>query len=160
MNALPDPVRHLAQSHTVSLERIKQVLPHRYPFLLIDRIIEVVPGSGGTGIKNVTCNEPFFQHDLPTGAVMPGVLIIEALAQTAGVLVAEDLGAATGLSVLFRAITDAKFRRPVIPGDQLRLHCLRQSRRGKVWHYHGTARVDGAIAAEANFTAWVTPNGG
>jgi len=138
----------------MDIREIQKFLPHRYPFLLVDRIIEIEPGTKAVGIKNVTVNEPFFQGHFPGQPIMPGVLIIEAMAQLAGVLAFRS-GAPVGKSVYFMSIEKAKFRRPVIPGDQLRLdtHILQQ--RGNVWRFSGSATVEGKVAAEAEFTAMV-----
>ena len=138
----------------MDIKEIQKFLPHRYPFLLVDRIIEIEPGTKAVGIKNVTVNEEFFQGHFPGQPIMPGVLIIEAMAQVGGILAFQS-GATVGKSVYFMSIEKAKFRRPVIPGDQLRLdtHILQQ--RGNVWRFSGSATVEGKVAAEAEFTAMV-----
>jgi 3-hydroxyacyl-[acyl-carrier-protein] dehydratase len=138
----------------MDIKEIQKFLPHRYPFLLVDRIIEIEPGTKAIGIKNLTINEEFFQGHFPGQPIMPGVLIIEAMAQVAGIL-AFHSGATVGKSVYFMSIEKAKFRRPVIPGDQLRIdtHILQQ--RGNVWRFSGSATVEGKVAAEAEFTAMV-----
>jgi 3-hydroxyacyl-[acyl-carrier-protein] dehydratase len=143
----------------IDVTRIMKGLPHRYPFLLIDRIVDFVPDQGAIGIKNVSINEPFFQGHFPGNYVMPGVLIVEAMCQTAGVVVCETLGPEDGygVSVFFMSIEGAKFRRPVVPGDQLRLHVTKDRQRGNVWRFNGEARVDGVKVAEATFTAMVIP---
>ena len=140
----------------IEVARIMRILPHRYPFLMIDRIVDHVSATSAVGIKNVTINEPQFQGHFPTQAVMPGVLIIEAMAQTAAVVVflamgAEDLGAL----VHFMSVESAKFRRPVFPGDQLKLHVEKQQRRGPVWRFRGVGKVDGVEVAEAVYTAMI-----
>jgi len=139
----------------MDIKEIKKFLPHRYPFLLVDRIIEIEPGIKAVGIKNVTVNEEFFQGHFPGQPIMPGVLIIEAMAQVAGML-AYHSGATLGKSVFFMSIEKAKFRKPVVPGDQLKLeiHILQQ--RGNVWRFSGNAIVEEKLAAEAEFTAMVT----
>ena len=110
---------------SIDIERIMRLIPHRYPFLMIDRVIDVKPNTSATGIKNVSINEPHFQGHFPQKPVMPGVLIIEAMAQTAGVLVVHSLGAeAEGKLVYFMTIDNARFRRPVVPGDQLHIHVV------------------------------------
>ena len=135
---------------------IMSAIPHRYPFLLIDRVVDVVYGESAVGVKNVSINEGFFAGHFPNHPVMPGVLIIESMAQTAAVLVVETLGPdARGKVVYFMSIDSAKFRRPVVPGDQLRVHVTRQRRRGNVWKFEGIARVDGVIVAEAVYTAMI-----
>jgi len=134
---------------------IQKLLPHRYPFLLVDRIIEMEPGIRALGIKNVTINEGFFQGHFPEQPIMPGVLIIEALAQVAGVL-AFSSEASEGRSVYFMSIEKAKFRRPVFPGDQLKLDVKILQRRGNVWKFSGSAVVEEKMVTEAEFTAMVT----
>ena len=140
----------------VDLARIMHAIPHRYPFLLIDRVLDVVRGHSAVGVKNVSANEPFFQGHFPNHPVMPGVLIIESMAQTAAVLVVETLGPeAAGKVVYFMSIEGAKFRRPVPPGDQLRIHVTKERNRGNVWKFNAVARVDGASVAEATYAAMI-----
>src|SRR4030042_3114337 len=139
----------------MNIKEIQKLLPHRYPFLLGDRIIEIQPGVKAVGIKNVTVNEGFFQGHFPEQPIMPGVLIIEAMAQVAGIL-AFGSEANLGKSVYFMSIEKAKFRKPVIPGDQLRLEVNILTHRGNVWKFAGNALVDEKVAAEAEFTAMVT----
>ena len=128
----------------VDIARIMQAIPHRYPFLMIDRVVELVKDVSAIGIKNVSVNENFFQGHFPGHPVMPGVLIIEAMAQTAAMLVVETLGPdAEGRVVYFMSIENAKFRRPVVPGDQLRIHVTKQQKRGMVWKFHAVAKVEG-----------------
>jgi 3-hydroxyacyl-[acyl-carrier-protein] dehydratase len=143
----------------IDINRIMKGLPHRFPFLLVDRIIDFVPGEGAVGIKNVSANEPFFPGHFPDNFVMPGVLIVEAMCQTVGVVVCETLGpdAGYGASVLFMSIDGAKFRRPVVPGDQLHMHVVKERQRGNVWRFTGVTTVDGVKVAEATFTAMVVP---
>ena len=141
------------------IEDIKRILPHRYPMLMVDRIVEISPPDGGsaTGIKNVTTNEPFFQGHFPEMPVMPGVMIIEAMAQTAAAYTAYADGIDTeGKIVLFMGVDRAKFRRPVVPGDQLRIEVTVAHRRPPVWKYEAKARVDGKVVAEAAFGAMLT----
>lgn len=141
---------------TIEIERIMQMIPHRYPFLMIDRVVEVVPDATAIGIKNVSINEPFFQGHFPQRPVMPGVLIIEAMAQTAAVLVVHTLGsAAEGKLVYFMTIENARFRRPVLPGDQLRIHVSKERSRGNVWKFSGEAKVNGMLVAEATYAAMI-----
>jgi 3-hydroxyacyl-[acyl-carrier-protein] dehydratase len=138
------------------IAQIMRAIPHRYPMLLVDRIVEVVKNTSAVGIKNVTANENFFQGHFPERPVMPGVLIIESMAQTAGVLVVESLGPeARGKLVYFMTIDGAKFRRPVVPGDQLRVHVTKERQRGNVWKFQGVAKVDGQVAAEAVISAMI-----
>jgi 3-hydroxyacyl-[acyl-carrier-protein] dehydratase len=139
----------------MNIKEIQEVLPHRYPFLLVDRIIEIEPGVKVVGIKNVTINEKFFQGHFPGYPIMPGVLIIEAMAQVAGIL-AFRAGVNVGKSVYFMSIEKAKFRKPVVPGDQLRLEVNVLQHRGNVWKFSGNALVEEKVAAEAEFTAMVT----
>lgn len=137
----------------MDVKEIQNMLPHRYPFLLVDRILEMEPEKKAVGLKNVTINEPFFEGHFPGNPIMPGVLIVEAMAQVAG-LMAFSSGV-EGDTVYFMSIERAKFRRPVVPGDQLRLEITRIQQRGNVWKFSGVATVDGKTAAEAEFTAMV-----
>lgn len=139
------------------IQRIMACIPHRYPFLLVDRVIEINGEESGIGIKNVTMNEPQFTGHFPGRPVFPGVLMIEAMAQTAGVLVVNARGAeyAPVSSVLFTTIDKAKFRKPVIPGDQLRFHLTKIARKRSIYFYRGEARVDGVLVAEADLSAMV-----
>jgi 3-hydroxyacyl-[acyl-carrier-protein] dehydratase len=139
----------------MDIKEIHKFLPHRYPFLLVDRILEINPGKKATGIKNVTCNEEFFQGHFPGNPIMPGVLMIEAMAQVAGLLAFRS-GATVGKSVYFMSIERAKFRKPVVPGDQLKLEVTILQQRGNVWKFSGNASVGDKVAAEAEFTAMVT----
>src|SRR5439155_14148778 len=126
----------------------------RHPFLMIDKVIDVVANEQATGIKNVSIDEYYFQGHFPARPVMPGVLIIEAMAQTAAVLVVHTLGpAAEGKLVYFMSVDNARFRRPVFPGDRLDVHVTKQRNRGNVWKFEGRAEVDGHLAAEAVFAA-------
>jgi 3-hydroxyacyl-[acyl-carrier-protein] dehydratase len=140
----------------IDIARIMRAIPHRFPFLMLDRVVDLVTNESAVGIKNVSVNEPFFQGHFPNHPVMPGVLIIEAMAQTAAILVVETLGPdAAGRVVYFMSVDGAKFRRPVVPGDQLRIHCTKQRNRGNVWKFHAQARVDGAVVAEATYAAMI-----
>lgn len=131
-----------------------EVLPHRYPFLMIDKVINMKDGTSGTGIKNVTINEQFFQGHFVNKPVMPGVLMIEAMAQTAITIVACADGIDTkDKMAFFMSIDNARFRRPVVPGDQLEIPVELVKKRGNVWKFHGEAFVDGALACEAHFAA-------
>ncbi len=141
---------------TIDIAGIMHAIPHRYPFLLIDRMVDVVLGESAVGIKNVSVNEAFFAGHFPGHPVMPGVLLIEAMAQTAAVLVVKTLGdGAAGRLVYFMSIDGAKFRRPVSPGDQVRLAMTKSRRRGNVWKFSGVASVDGISVAEATITAMI-----
>ena len=141
---------------TIDILRIMHMIPHRYPFLMIDRVVDLVPDRSAVGIKNVSINENYFQGHFPRQPVMPGVLVIECMAQTAAVLVVETLeGAAAGKLVYFMAIEDCRFRKPVVPGDRLHIHVTKTRRRGAVWKFSGEARVDGVLMAEARFTAMI-----
>ncbi len=144
----------------IDIGRIMEMIPHRYPFLLIDRLVEIVPGKSAVGVKNVTIGDHFFQGHFPDQPIMPGVLIIEAMAQTAGTLVVDTMGPdAEGKLVYFMSIENARFRKPVIPGDTLRIHVTRQQHRGNVWKFKGEAKVDGVLRAEAVYTAMIVDEG-
>jgi 3-hydroxyacyl-[acyl-carrier-protein] dehydratase len=138
------------------IAQIMEAIPHRYPFLLIDKIVDVVKGETAVGIKNVTINEPFFPGHFPQKPVMPGVLILEAMAQTAGVLAIDFLGDdAKGKVVYFMGIDGAKFRQPVVPGDQLHLKVTKTRGGGAVWKFDAVATVDGTMVAQAKLTAMI-----
>ncbi|MFM8681937.1 MAG: 3-hydroxyacyl-ACP dehydratase FabZ [Alphaproteobacteria bacterium] len=140
----------------VDIGRIMQMIPHRYPFLMIDRVVDLVSGESCVGIKNVTINEPFFQGHFPSRPVMPGVLLIEAMAQTAAVLVVEKLGPENeGKLVYFMTIDEARFRKPIGPGDRVMFHCRKERSRGPVWKFSAEARVEGALCAEATYSAMI-----
>lgn len=138
----------------LEVEELMLLLPHRYPMLLVDRLVDIVPGEGAVGIKNVSYGEQFFQGHFPQKPVMPGVMIIEAMAQSAAAFTAytEDLDV-EGKVVLFMGVDKARFRRPVIPGDQLRIAVRTVQRRPPVWRFEGVATVDGRRATEAQFSA-------
>ena len=141
---------------TFDIAQIMRAIPHRYPFLLVDRVVEVVKNQSAVGIKNVTINENFFQGHFPEHPVMPGVLIIESMAQTAAVLVVESLGPdARGKLVYFMTVENAKFRKPVVPGDQMRVHVVKEKQRGNIWKFHAEAKVDGKVVAEASYAAMI-----
>jgi 3-hydroxyacyl-[acyl-carrier-protein] dehydratase len=139
---------------TADIARIMKLLPHRYPFLLIDKMADMDADMSGTGIKNVTINEPFFQGHFPGAPVMPGVLLIEAMAQTAGALVLNHLGdSEAGKLVFFMSIDKARFRKPVMPGDTVHFHVKQSQKRPPVWKFWCEAMVDGKKAAEAEIGA-------
>ena len=138
----------------MNVNDIMKKLPHRYPFLLVDRIIAMEPNVSITGIKNITINEPFFQGHFPGQTIMPGVLIIEAMAQVGGVLAFST--ATDAKSVFFMSIEKAKFRKPVVPGDQLKMELRVTHQRGNVWKLSGVAKVDDKVVAEADLTAMLT----
>ena len=140
----------------LDVNQIQKLIPHRYPFLMIDRAVNIVEGKSILGIKNVTMNEPFFVGHFPNHPVMPGVLIVEAMAQAAAVLVVHTMGeSAHGKVVYFMSVEEAKFRRPVTPGDVLMFHCETQRSRGNVWKFSGIAMVDGVRVAEAVYSAMI-----
>jgi 3-hydroxyacyl-[acyl-carrier-protein] dehydratase len=140
----------------IDIQRIMHMIPHRPPFLLIDRVVEVVSGESAVGIKNVSINEGFFQGHFPQHPVMPGVLMIEAMAQTAAVLVVHTLGPESeGKLVYFMSVDNARFRQPVFPGDQLRVKVVRKQNRGNVWKFDGQAMVHDKVTAEATFAAMI-----
>jgi beta-hydroxyacyl-ACP dehydratase FabZ len=133
----------------LTIHEIMKILPHRYPMLLVDRVLEIEEGKRIIGIKNVTANEQFFQGHFPGAPVMPGVLIVEAMAQCGAILFLRDIGDRDQKLFLFGGVDKARFRRPVVPGDQLRLECELVQRRGNSVKIHGTATVDGNVVAEA-----------
>lgn len=140
----------------IDIGRVMEMIPHRYPMLMIDKVIDVVPSVSATGVKNVTINEPFFQGHFPSRPVMPGVLIIEAMAQTAAVLVVHSLGrSAEGKLVYFMSIDDARFRKPVVPGDTVLIHIQKERQRGSVWKFSAKAMVGDNLVAEATYAAMI-----
>lgn len=140
----------------IDIQRIMELIPHRYPFLMIDRVIDLVPGESATAIKNVSINEHYFQGHFPTQPVMPGVLIIESMAQTSAVLVVQSLGPdAEGKLVYFMLVEGARFRKPIVPGDQVHVHVKKLRTRGNVWKFKGEARVEGLLMAEATYSAMI-----
>ncbi|HEX3863108.1 MAG TPA: 3-hydroxyacyl-ACP dehydratase FabZ [Stellaceae bacterium] len=154
-----DPAYADEQSTQIDVQRIMEMIPHRHPFLMIDKVIDVVANKHATGIKNVSINEHYFQGHFPTRPVMPGVLIIEAMAQTAAVLVVHTLGPESeGKLVYFMSVDNARFRRPVVPGDCLHIHVTKQRHRANVWKFEGRAEVQGQLMAEAVFAAMILNN--
>jgi 3-hydroxyacyl-[acyl-carrier-protein] dehydratase len=145
-----------ATVESYDIAQIMRAIPHRYPFLMVDRVVEVHKNISAIGIKNVTINENFFQGHFPEHPVMPGVLIIECMAQTAAVLVVETLGPeARGKLVYFMTVENAKFRKPVVPGDQMRVHVVKEKQRANIWKFHAEAKVDGKVVAEATYAAMI-----
>ncbi len=139
------------------IQKIMKMIPHRYPILLVDRIVELNPGEHAVAIKNVTMNEPQFMGHFPGYPVMPGVLIIEAMAQTAALVVVDFMGEqAEGKIVYFMTIDNARFRKPVTPGDTMHIHVEKVQSRGPVWKFKGVARVGETVCAEATFSAMIT----
>ena len=146
----PAPYTH------ADIHLIKRIIPHRYPFLLIDKVRDIVPFKGAVGIKNVTVNEPHFQGHFPAEPIMPGVTIVEAMAQTSAVLVSLTLDLVDkNPLVYFMNIDGCKFRRKVVPGDVMEMHVTVKRGGGKIWKFLGQAMVEGQLAAEAEFTAMI-----
>ncbi|MFQ5773190.1 MAG: 3-hydroxyacyl-ACP dehydratase FabZ [Kiloniellaceae bacterium] len=140
----------------VDIMRIMELIPHRFPFLMIDRVIDVIPDQSAIGVKNVTINEGYFQGHFPRQPVMPGVLVIESMAQTAAVLVVETLqGAAAGKLVYFMTVEEGRFRKPIVPGDTVYVHVTKLRHRRNVWKFSGQAKVNGVLMAEARFSAMI-----
>ncbi len=145
------------EKKTIDITRIMEMIPHRYPFLLVDKIVDLESGIKATGLKNVTMNEPQFMGHFPGAPVMPGVLIVEAIAQTAGLVVVDYMGKeAEGKLVYFMTIDSARFRRPVTPGDVMYIHVEKLQSRGAVWKFQGTVKVDGKVCAEAKISAMIS----
>ena len=139
----------------LDVEQIKQLLPHRAPMLFVEKLADIVPRESATGYKAVSINEPFFMGHFPDKAVMPGVLIVEAMAQTAGALVVHSVSGKTGPAVYFLTIEKARFRKPVVPGDMLRMPVKKLAQRGPVWKFEGQAFVGDVLCAEAEFSAMI-----
>ena len=151
-----DPTPSADGGVRIDTRRIMEMIPHRYPFLMIDEVVDVVANERATGIKNVSIDENYFKGHFPTRPVMPGVLIIEAMAQTAAVLVVHTLGPKSeGKLVYFMSVDNARFRRPVFPGDRLDVHVVKQRHRGNVWKFEGRAKVGTNLMAEAVFAAMI-----
>lgn len=144
------------QTASADIKKVMQLLPHRYPFLLVDRIEQMDGDESAIGIKNVTANEPHFQGHFPDFPVMPGVLLIEGLAQTAGALCVHSLGESYKPQlVYFLGINNAKFRKPVVPGDTVHYHVRKIRSRGRTWRFYGEAKVNGQVVAEAEVSAMI-----
>jgi 3-hydroxyacyl-[acyl-carrier-protein] dehydratase len=145
---------------TADLALIKRCIPHRYPFLFIDRVEDIVAGKSAVGVKNVTANEPHFQGHFPDAPIMPGVTIVEAMAQTSGVMVALSLGLVDkGVLVYFMGLDKVKFRRKVVPGDVLRMEVNTLRGGQKIWKFSGRGTVDGHVACQAEFSAMIDLGG-
>ena len=141
---------------TLDITRVMEMIPHRYPCLMLDRVDDLIPDPCATGVKNISIGEPYFQGHFPDHPVMPGVLIIEAMAQTAAVLVVATLGSESeGKLVYFMSIDSARFRKPVSPGDTLRVQVTKQARRGSVWKFVGQAKTGDGVVADATFSAMI-----
>jgi len=147
-----------ATLETADILEIMKLLPHRYPFLLVDRIIEIDGDNSAIGIKNVTANEPQFMGHFPGAPIMPGVLLIEGMAQTAGAICARVSGQSGNL-VYFMTIDNARFRKPVVPGDRVEFHVAKVKQRGNIWKFHCDAKVDGVLVAEADYSAMIRQGG-
>lgn len=146
----------MSDSVTLEIQDILKLLPHRYPFLLVDRITHVEGDQRAIGVKNVTVNEPFFPGHFPGYPIMPGVLIIEAMAQTSGAIVVHALQETVGERIVyFMSVESARFRKPVLPGHTLLIHVTKLKQRGQVWKYRGEVYSDQALMAEAEYTAMV-----
>ena len=151
-----DTVETPVKVDLIDINRIMEMIPHRYPFLMIDRIIDLIPDQKATGVKNVSINENYFSGHFPERPVMPGVLIIEAMAQTAGVFVVHTLGPKSeGKLVYFMSVDGARFRKPVEPGDQLMVEVTKLQSRGNVWKFSGRATVEDTLVAEATYAAMI-----
>lgn len=142
---------------TLDILQIMRLLPHRYPFLLIDKVIDIDGDNSAVGIKNVTINEPHFPGHFPAQPVMPGVLIVEAMAQTAGAICLHNQAHGAPSLVYFMTIDGAKFRKPVVPGDCLELHVKKLKKRGNIWRFACEAKVAGVLVAEAEISAMMSP---
>ncbi|MGZ3216563.1 3-hydroxyacyl-ACP dehydratase FabZ [Paracoccus sp. T5] len=155
---MADDTRNPAPYTEADLALIKRIIPHRYPFLFIDKVRDIVPFEGAVGIKNVTSNEPHFQGHFPDHPIMPGVTIVEAMAQTAAIVVGISMNVVDKeMQTYFMGIDGCKFRRMVVPGDVLELHCRAIRGGGKIWKFEGRAMVDGQLCASAEFTAMMAP---
>ncbi|MBM3505525.1 MAG: 3-hydroxyacyl-ACP dehydratase FabZ [Alphaproteobacteria bacterium] len=149
-------VEALPTMGSADISRIMRMIPHRFPMLMIDKVVDMIPDVSAVGIKNVSINEPQFAGHFPAHPVMPGVMIVEAMAQTAAVLVVHTLGPASeGKLVYFMTIDNARFRKPVVPGDRMSVHVQKLRSRGPVWKFRADAKVDGQLVAEAEYSAMI-----
>jgi len=149
----------MSENSVIDIGKIVGMIPHRYPFLMIDRVTDLVLRESAIGHKNVTINEPHFQGHFPNKPIMPGVLIIESMAQTAAILVVQSLGGVNeNTLVYFMSVENAKFRQPVTPGDVLEIYVETKQNRGSVWKFNGIAKVNSNNVAEATFTAMIVEN--
>lgn len=143
-------------NESIDINKVMERIPHRYPFIMIDRVVELEPYERAVGLKCVSMGEPHFQGHFPGKPIMPGVLIVESMAQTAAVMVVSSLGPESeGKLVYFMSVDEAKFRRPVVPGDTMMVHVSKKQQRGPVWKFHGEAKVNGKVCAEATFAAMI-----
>ena len=153
---MTDPACTATPVTEIGIQRIMEMIPHRHPFLMIDKVVDIVANQRATGVKDLSNNDYYFQGHFPARPVMPGVLIIEAMAQTAAVLVVHTLGTESeGKLVYFMSVDNARFRRPVFPGDRLDVHVTKQRHRGNVWKFEGRAKVGDKLMAEAVFAAMI-----
>jgi len=153
---MSEPATATDDCFEIDRQRIMEMIPHRDPFLMIEKVVDVVENERATGIKTVSPDEYYFRGHFPSRPIMPGVLIIEAMAQTAAVLVVHTLGpAAEGKLVYFMSVDYARFRKPVVPGNVLHIHVTKQRNRGNVWKFDGKAEVGGQLVAEAIFAAMI-----
>ena len=149
----------MSENSIIDIEKIVRMIPHRYPFLMIDRVTDLILRESAIGHKNVTINEPHLQGHFPKKPIMPGVLIVESMAQTAAILVVQSLGGVNeNTLVYFMSVENAKFRNPVVPGDVLEIHVMTKHNRKSVWKFDGVAKVSNNIVAEATFTAMIVEN--
>lgn len=140
----------------IGVERVMEMIPHRYPMLMVDKVIELVPNVSAIGVKNVSINEPHFQGHFPRHPIMPGVLIVEAMAQSAAVLVVHTLGKDfEGKLVYFMSVDSARFRKPVVPGDVMFVHVIKKRQRANVWKFEAEARVNDVVVADATYSAMI-----
>ncbi len=156
MDVAVSEIKTAGSTDVIDINQIMEMIPHRYPFLMIDKVTDIVPSKSATGVKCVTMAEPHFQGHFPVMPIMPGVLIVEAMAQTAAVLVIHSTGVESkGKVVYFMSIDNARFRKPVVPGDCVHIHVEMVQNRGDVWKFKGRAIVDGVLKAEAVYSAMI-----